>query len=114
MRRFLGSHHAHFSWRGRRRRRYSGNEESGEQAERGRGHCGPSLGRLPSIVSLGAEPQPESERMSKKKIRVDLRKNRSKPPRDKQWTQEFAAHGFDEKATVGDERIRSKGELSRK
>src|SRR3954469_23408326 len=50
----------------------------------------------------------------KKKIRVDFKKNRSKPPRDNQWTQEFAAHGFDEKATQSDERVRAKGDLSRK
>ncbi|MFL5327866.1 MAG: ribosome small subunit-dependent GTPase A [Gemmataceae bacterium] len=50
----------------------------------------------------------------KKKIRVDFKKNRSKPPRDKTWTSEFADHGFDEKATQSDERVRSKGDLSRK
>jgi len=39
----------------------------------------------------------------KKKVRVDLRKNRSKPPRAKQWTRGFHDHGFAEEATAGDD-----------
>ena len=50
----------------------------------------------------------------KKKVRVDLRKNRSKPPRDHQWTRGFQEHGFTEKATTSDERVRAKGDLSRR
>jgi ribosome biogenesis GTPase len=50
----------------------------------------------------------------KKKIRVDLRKNRSKPPRPKAWTRDFHEHGFAEEATAGDERVRAKGDLSRR
>ena len=50
----------------------------------------------------------------KKKIRVELRKNRTKPARDKDWTRGFAEHGFEEKATTGGERVRAKGDLSRK
>src|SRR5215471_16763792 len=50
----------------------------------------------------------------KKKIRVDLRKNRSKPPRQRQWTRGFHEHGFDEEATAQGERVRAKGELSRR
>jgi ribosome biogenesis GTPase / thiamine phosphate phosphatase len=50
----------------------------------------------------------------KKKIRVELRKNRAKPPRDRQWTRGFQEHGFAEEATLGDERVRAKGALSRK
>lgn len=50
----------------------------------------------------------------KKKIRVELRKNRSKPPRERQWTRGFQEHGFEEEATLGDERVRAKGALSRK
>jgi ribosome biogenesis GTPase / thiamine phosphate phosphatase len=50
----------------------------------------------------------------KKKVRVELRKNRSKPPRDKDWTRGFAEHGFAEQATSGGERVRAKGDLSRK
>jgi len=50
----------------------------------------------------------------KKKIRVELRKNRSKPPRDRQWTRGFEEHGFSEEATLNSERVRTKGELSRK
>ncbi len=50
----------------------------------------------------------------KKKVRVDLRKNRSKPPRPRQWTRDFQDHGFTEEATRGEERVRAKGELSRR
>jgi ribosome biogenesis GTPase len=50
----------------------------------------------------------------KKKVRVDLRKNRSKPPRPRQWTRDFQDHGFAEEATAGQERVRAKGELSRR
>jgi ribosome biogenesis GTPase len=50
----------------------------------------------------------------KKKTRVDLRKNRSKPPRQRGWTRGFQDHGFAEEATVNQERVRAKGELSRK
>lgn len=50
----------------------------------------------------------------KKKIRVELRKNRAKPPRDKAWTRGFQEHGYAEEAPVGEERVRTKGELSRK
>lgn len=50
----------------------------------------------------------------KKKIRVDLRKNRSKPPRDKGWTRGYQEHGYAEEATKPDERIRAKGDLSRR
>jgi ribosome biogenesis GTPase len=49
----------------------------------------------------------------KKKVRVELRKNRSKPPRDHKWTRGFQEHGFAEEATSSDERIRAKGDLSR-
>jgi ribosome biogenesis GTPase len=51
----------------------------------------------------------------KKKTRVDLKKNRSKPPRQRGWTRGFQEHGFaEDDATVGGERVRAKGELSRK
>ena len=50
----------------------------------------------------------------KKKTRVELRKNRSKPPRDNQWTRGFQDHGFTEEATLNTERVRTKGDLSRK
>jgi ribosome biogenesis GTPase len=52
--------------------------------------------------------------VKKKKVRVDLRKNRSKPPRPRQWTRDFQDHGFAEEATTGHERVRAKGELSRR
>jgi ribosome biogenesis GTPase len=50
----------------------------------------------------------------KKKVRVDLRKNRSKPPRQRGWTRGFQEHGFQDEATLGQERVRAKGELSRR
>ncbi len=51
--------------------------------------------------------------MAKKK-RVEFRKNRSKPPRANDFTSGFQKHGFQEEATVSGERVRSKGDLSRK
>jgi ribosome biogenesis GTPase / thiamine phosphate phosphatase len=51
----------------------------------------------------------------KKKIRVDLRKNRSKPPRQKGWTRTFEAddqHAAE--ALPTQERVRAKGDLSRR
>jgi ribosome biogenesis GTPase len=50
----------------------------------------------------------------KKKVRVDLRKNRAKPPRPRQWTRGFQEHGFEEEATSQGERVRAKGDLSRR
>jgi ribosome biogenesis GTPase len=50
----------------------------------------------------------------KKKVRVDLRKNRSKPPRPKNWTRVFQEQSFEETALPGQERVRAKGELSRR
>lgn len=50
----------------------------------------------------------------KKKIRVDLRKNRSKPARDKGLTKSFRSDVFDEDAQQTQERVRAKGGLSRK
>jgi ribosome biogenesis GTPase len=50
----------------------------------------------------------------KKKIRVDLRKNRSKPPRQRDWTRRFQKDGPDEDTTPAQERVRAKGDLSRR
>jgi ribosome biogenesis GTPase / thiamine phosphate phosphatase len=49
----------------------------------------------------------------KKKTRVELRKNRSKPPRDQSWTRGFQEHGFEDEAPRTEERVRAKGDLSR-
>src|SRR5262245_18085286 len=49
-----------------------------------------------------------------KKTRVELRKNRSKPPRERGWTKGLQQHGFAEAATQSGERVRTKGDLSRK
>ena len=51
--------------------------------------------------------------MAKKK-RVDFRKNRTKPPRVNDLTSGFREHGFEEEAPKSGERVRSKGDLSRK
>jgi ribosome biogenesis GTPase len=53
-------------------------------------------------------------RMGKNKKRVTLRKNRSKPPRDRGWTRGFTEHGYADDATLNQERVRTKGDLSRK
>ena len=37
----------------------------------------------------------------KKKTRVELRKNRTKPPRERDWTRGFAQHGYGDEATAG-------------
>jgi ribosome biogenesis GTPase len=51
----------------------------------------------------------------KHKIRVDLRKNRSKPPRTRGWTREYHTHGFaEDEATPQAERVVARGELSRR
>jgi ribosome biogenesis GTPase len=50
----------------------------------------------------------------KKKIRVEMRKNRSKPPRQRNWTRGFQEHGFTDEATLGKEQVRAKGDLSRR
>ena len=52
--------------------------------------------------------------MAKNKKRVELRKNRSKPPRERGWTRGFIEHGYAEDATLNQERVRTKGDLSRK
>src|SRR5262249_42876211 len=58
---------------------------------------------------------PGGRRMAKKKkVRVDLRKNRNTLPRERQWTRGYQEHGFADEATKQAERIRSKGELSRR
>src|SRR5215204_5086760 len=49
----------------------------------------------------------------KKKVRVELRKNRAKPPREKDFTRGYQEHGFENEATLSGERVRSKGDLSR-
>jgi ribosome biogenesis GTPase / thiamine phosphate phosphatase len=50
--------------------------------------------------------------MAKKKVRVELRKNRTKPPRDRHWTQKFQDPTVADDAPT-DERVRAKGDLSR-
>src|SRR5262245_10305853 len=50
----------------------------------------------------------------KKKVRVDMRKNTAKPPRERGWTRGYQEHGYEEEATRNDERVRARGDLSRK
>jgi ribosome biogenesis GTPase len=50
----------------------------------------------------------------KKKVRVELRKNRTKPPRQSDLTRGFHKHGFEEDGSPTQERVRAKGDLSRK
>lgn len=49
----------------------------------------------------------------KKKVRVELRKNRNETPRERQWTRGFQQHGFEDEATTQGERVRAKGDQSR-
>jgi ribosome biogenesis GTPase len=50
----------------------------------------------------------------KRKVRVDLRKNRSKAPRQRTWTRDFEGpEGADDTTPLG-ERVRPRGELSRR
>ncbi len=50
----------------------------------------------------------------KKKTRVELRKNRSQPAHDRGWTRGFQDHGYENESTLGQERVKAKGDLSRK
>jgi ribosome biogenesis GTPase len=50
----------------------------------------------------------------KKKVRVELRKNRYRPPRQRNWTGSLQDEGAAEDAVTGQERVRAKGHLSRK
>ena len=49
----------------------------------------------------------------KKKVRVELRKNRTKPPRENDLTQQFQDDADAAGDAAGGERVRAKGELSR-
>src|SRR5438128_12595584 len=50
----------------------------------------------------------------KKKVRVDMRKNRSKPARQRGWTRSFQEHGGEEDQGRSKESVRPKGEMSRR
>jgi ribosome biogenesis GTPase len=51
----------------------------------------------------------------KRKVRVELRKNRFKPARERHWTRGYQEHGFrEDEAAAGAERVRAKGDLSRR
>lgn len=76
------------------------------------------MGRICAFAQEPSAPQCPffcyNRGMTKKKKRVELRKNRAKPARDKGWTRGFQQHGYTEEATVAGERVRAKGDLSRK
>ena len=50
----------------------------------------------------------------KKKVRVDMRKNRSKPARQRGWTRSFQEHGGQDDQGRSKESVRPKGEMSRR
>src|SRR5689334_12830523 len=50
----------------------------------------------------------------KKKVRVDMRKNRSKPPRENDLTRAYEEGGDATDETRSTERVRAKGDLSRR
>jgi ribosome biogenesis GTPase / thiamine phosphate phosphatase len=54
-----------------------------------------------------------SGKMSKKKVRVELRKNRTKPPRANDLTQQFQTDAHATGDVVSGERVRAKGDISR-
>ena len=49
----------------------------------------------------------------KKKVRVELRKNRTKPPRDRTWTQQFGEPGAEDAGASADERVRKHNSTAR-
>ena len=51
---------------------------------------------------------------NRKKIRVDMRKNRAKPPRNKTWDDTAEGADRNAKASAEQARVRNRGELSRK
>jgi len=66
-------------------------------------------------MAMSGSLSKNNKRMAKKKkIRVELRKNRSKPARPGDWTRGYREHGYEELASPGQERVRARGELSRK
>jgi ribosome biogenesis GTPase len=50
----------------------------------------------------------------KKKVRVDLRRNLSKPPRQRGWKRQYEESGGGDDTAPGQERVRARGDLSRK
>jgi ribosome biogenesis GTPase len=48
------------------------------------------------------------------KVRVDFRRNRARPARDRSWTRQYQEHGFEETDTERMEHVAAKGDLSRK
>lgn len=51
---------------------------------------------------------------SAKMVRVEFRRNRNRPARDRSWTRQFHQHGFEQTDTQSVENVVAKGDLSRK
>ena len=49
-----------------------------------------------------------------RQVRVDFRRNRTQPARDKSWTRQYHEHGFENTDTVNRESLIPKGDMSRK
>lgn len=49
-----------------------------------------------------------------RKLRVLFRKNRTQPARDKSWTRQFRAHGFENADPIQRQSLKPKGDMSRK
>src|SRR5262249_8827841 len=72
-------------------------------------------GKKPGRTKGESSPEAAKAAMAKKKkTRLELRKNRSKPPRSREWTRGYKAHGYEDEAPQSQERVRAKGDLSRR
>lgn len=70
------------------------------------------------LVDFGGDNRPtpttsDRDDMAKKKVRVEFRKNRSKPPRGNDFTRAFQQEESAAEDTLSGERVRAKGDLSR-
>lgn len=74
----------------------------------------PMDGRQPVAAVLISFNLGKKRMAKKKKVRVDLRKNRAKRKRSKSWTRDFRTGKLDEDRVTMRESVRAKGELSRK
>ena len=53
-------------------------------------------------------------RKRSQRVRVEFRRNRARPARDRSWTRQYQEHGFEEDESAQVEQVLAKGELSRK
>jgi len=67
-----------------------------------------------TFATAGGRKKPMSD-PKKRKVRVELRKNRGKKRRETGWTRAYREHGFaEDESGVASERVAAKGELSRR